>query len=371
MKSMSKRYRRPPASESAATVGWISTSDIMLFGFGLMCVAALGARSRSSSLEKESRAQVKQTEQLRQELDAQLVGADVLTGQLNERNDTLKKVKNQLSNEVIQLTKVEAQLTNAETQLTNLEAQLSNVKMQLTAETELNAKMRAAGSNLAKRLKSKSADYNRLQEESKVVQASFAELQTTQQQNEMAERRLRREILGLKGSLKRVAIVFDSSESMKEGNRWENAIEVVTNWLEHLDMEECVLIVFNDNVEVYPENYEPIKVKGEAALPNRAKLRAYLDQRKPIGRTNTLAALEAAYKVPGIDTIILFSDGAPYVGLGTGRFDAAMVKDIYTLCERNPSVPINTIGLGNYFSPEFSAFMLGLADKTGGTFLGR
>ena len=34
-------------------------------------------------------------------------------------------------------------------------------------------------------------------------------------------------------------------------------------------------------------------------------------------------------------------------------------------------IPVNTIGLGNYFEEDLSNFLLNVAEITGGTFLGR
>ena len=77
-------------------------------------------------------------------------------------------------------------------------------------------------------------------------------------------------LLGIKGDLKTVAIVVDFSGSMdysldnfqesevtqslkdvKPQSRWEITKDMIATFCELLDMEECVLIVFNNSVSVY------------------------------------------------------------------------------------------------------------------------
>jgi hypothetical protein len=66
----------------------------------------------------------------------------------------------------------------------------------------------------------------------------------------------------------------------------------------------------------------------------------------------------------------LFTDGAPNDG-HSAVFDPKIAEQIYTLCKAHPDVPINAVGLGDYFKPELSQFLLRIAETTGGTFLGR
>src|SRR5688500_12724921 len=67
------------------------------------------------------------------------------------------------------------------------------------------------------------------------------------------EKSIRKELVALEGNLNRVVILFDSSGSMKEGGRWEQAINVVKTWITYLPINECALIVFNNDLRVFPE----------------------------------------------------------------------------------------------------------------------
>jgi hypothetical protein len=110
---------------------------------------------------------------------------------------------------------------------------------------------------------------------------------------------------------------------------------------------------------------------GASAPQNRSKLLVLFDRLSPQGNTNTLAALRAAYAYPGVDTIFLFSDGEP--DSGGNVFDHRMAKQVHALCRKHgTTVPINTVGLGNYLgNRNLGSFLETVARETGGTFLGR
>jgi hypothetical protein len=168
---------------------------------------------------------------------------------------------------------------------------------------------------------------------------------------------LRRELIGFKGKLKKVAFVVDGSGSMGfDADRWPNAKRTVVSWIENLDVQECIVIVFTNLVHRFPEKaqatYRLTGVEREASIE---RVKAHLEQRRPVGFTNTLDALRAAYEMPGVDTIVLFTEA------------------IYLLCSepQHADIPINVVGVGDFYSPEFAAFLLRVAKITKGTFIGR
>jgi chromosome segregation ATPase len=199
------------------------------------------------------------------------------------------------------------------------------------------------------------------------------DLKTVQDQlqhQEAREKTINRELVGLRGNLRRVAILFDSSGSMSQSGRWEEVQRIAGTWLDHLDVDECVLMVFASDVSTYPPSGAMLRVSGAEGDENRRRLADYLKSVKPEGWTNTLAAMRKAYAYPGLDTIILFSDGAPTYE-DSSRFNAEAAQEIYALCRQHSQIPINAIGLGNYFDQELSTFLRTLAQLTGGTFVGR
>lgn len=189
------------------------------------------------------------------------------------------------------------------------------------------------------------------------------------------------ELLGLKGDLGHVAILFDTSKSMdvtlNGKSRWEAAREVVDSWLQHLGVEHCVLILFSKDARVaYPTEGTWHKIETPK---DRELLVDQLRNLEPLGGTNTYEALKLAYSYEDLDTIILYTDGEPNDGNSSG-FDEGEAAKIYALCSEQHKargslgkkpVPVNTVGLGNYFREELSGFLTKVSAMTGGEFLGR
>lgn len=197
------------------------------------------------------------------------------------------------------------------------------------------------------------------------LQAAQAQLQHQRSR----EASINRELVGLRGGLKRVAILFDASGSMTQNGRWNEVQRIALTWLDHLEVDECVLIVFSSGVAAFPADGSLLPVSGPAGPANRARLLEYLKSVQPEGWTNTLPAMQLAYRYP-VDTVILFSDGAPTYEK-VNRFNAEAAEQIYALCRQHADIPVNAIGLGNYFDQNFSTFLRTVAQLTGGTFVGR
>jgi len=194
------------------------------------------------------------------------------------------------------------------------------------------------------------------------------------------------ELLGVKGRLKRVVILLDHSGSMnietkigagQQKSRWDYCKGIVRTWVRHLDMEECVLIVFSRNVTIHPlRGKGPQKTFQVKASPaDRKKLTDLLDELpRPRGATNTLEALEQAYRIPDVTAMILFTDGRPEM---PGESTEQLQNKVLALIEREKKapgrdLPINTVGLGNYYAEKgLCEFLLRVADSTGGVFIGR
>ena len=214
-----------------------------------------------------------------------------------------------------------------------------------------------------------------------------------------------RDLLNLKGRMNNVAILIDRSSSMEEKDRWANTMDVVAVWLKHLAIKKCVLILFDDVVESVPQRgLVEMNDANREVLVNRVR------SLKPRGNTATVAAFRTVYdqysgsNPDAVDTIILFTDGKPYVPLaasdpgrdgfghptqicpvcrrpikaggGVDKFSRddvsrKLMVEALDLVRRHPRIPINVVGLGDYFDPEQSQFLLDLKEATGGAFLGR
>ncbi len=424
------------------SVGWISVTDSMLLGFGMMmCVAIASAASTTAAktdrdtlqqrltvadaenlqnsrklagLSKDEKQHLEALDALeaqRATLDAKTVD---LERELAEANASLSTANAALARTEAEGKSLSAALESAEAVRENLESHLelqrratrdatSELFLLLFTEDENAAQEDERERELAEAQENRKDLEEKLSENRSRLRTLQSHLDELRLEKERLERDslsqqkkevgLRRDLVGFKGDMKRVAFVVDGSESMgKDADRWPNAKKTVLSWIENLDVQECVVIVFTNRVHRFPQGEkDTFDLQGERRAASIEQIRKYLGQRTPVGFTNTLAALETAYAMPGVDTIILFTDGAPYAGLNAqqirdGRkdnslktkdnkhdYDPTMMKQIYDLCENRDHVgiPINVVGVGDFYSEELSAFLLNVARITKGTFIGR
>jgi hypothetical protein len=186
-----------------------------------------------------------------------------------------------------------------------------------------------------------------------------------------AQTSVKRELLGLKGDFKRVAILFDASGSMNKDGLWDNTRKVVESWLNHLDMKEFVVIVFNSGEpKVFPSDGTFATYEGGEGVKYKADLGKFLSAVTPVDGTFTRGALERAYRIDGLDTIVLFTDGAPNDG-NSGVFQQREADLIYEMIGKHKDIPINTVGLGDYFKETGGNFLKRVAELSKGSYLGR
>jgi hypothetical protein len=336
-----------------------------------------GLESSKAMLEKERQELTKQTNTL-------ATDKTTLTEQLTELGTTLEKKIEDLKGVEEERARLKKQADDLDKIVATLKQKLGEADIDLKAmekqvETE---KAQAAEkikeleeTNLAK-LKRAVAVFEGLKADKKKLQGELTDAELRYQQKMILETTVNRELVGIKGDLKRVAVIFDASGSMKkqgtdgEGDRWQEAQEIAKTWLQHLNVDKCVLIVFSSDVRTFPEDGSLADLRGEDAEAVRDGLLEHLAKVEPKGWTNTRDALRKAYTYEDLDTIILFSDGAP-TNPNSGTFDQTVANTIYQLCKEHESTPVNTVGLGNYFDKDLSTFLRTVARITGGTFRGR
>ena len=304
-----------------------------------------------------------------------------LASQLTAKVEALEQVEEQRDRLKKQADELGAIIAGLQQKLRDLNIDLATTQDRAAAsaskidalESQLAAGDKNAEEYLAQ-LRRAAALFQGLKAEKQQLEQSLTEAERRRQAELLEEARNNRELVGLTGKLQRVAIVFDASGSMRRaggrgiGDRWDEAQAIAATWLQHLNVQHCVLIVFSNQVRTFPQDGTLADVRGEAGKARREALLQHLKTVTPAGWTNTHDALRKAYEYD-IDTILLFTDGAPSKAT-SGTFDPAIARQIYDLCRQHSNIPIHTIGLGNYFDENASTFLQSVAKLTGGTFRG-
>lgn len=355
--------------------------------------------SDKSVLETERASLVSARDALLRE-KADLVAAG---GELTATNRTLSQrlqaLASELEKKVAALAEIEEQRDRLKAQsaelgtiVASLKQRLKEMHVELVAarddavatrvaseETDrtLQAKVAAADAqaeDYLKQLRSAAALLHSLEDDKQKLESELSDAERKRQADLLAEAENNKQLVGLKGPMRRVAILFDASGSMKQAgargdDRWAEAQSIAATWLQHLNVKECLLIVYASDVRTFPEDGTLANVQGPSGAARREALLERVRKIEPAGVTNTLAALQKAYEYD-VDTILLLSDGAPSRA-STGKYDPALAQEIYQLCRAHAGIPVNTIGLGNYFDQETSTFLRTVASISGGGFRGQ
>jgi uncharacterized coiled-coil DUF342 family protein len=309
-----------------------------------------------------------------------------LADQLTEKITALEQVEAQRDRLKKQADELDAIVATLKQRLAKLNIELDETKASVLAtqtasearlgelQSELAARDKTVEEYLAK-LKRAAELFQSLRTEKEQLEHRLSQAEFEAQAKLLEEGRNNRELVGLTGRLERVAVLFDASGSMRQaatsggGDRWAEAQEIAGTWLKHLNVGRCVLIVYSSAVRTFPADGTLTDLRGDAGKAKREALLQHVKAVTPEGWTNTYEALRKAYEYD-IDSILLFSDGAP-TETNSGVFDPAVARKIYDLCRAHPNIPIHTIGLGNYFDQNASSFLQSVAKITGGTFRGR
>ncbi len=380
-------------ADKLADISQLNTKlDVLLGEKGVLESQRQGLIETKDSLSKEKMQLLAQQASLGKDRDSlKTVNADLLqqldsiTAQLAEKVTALEQVERQRERLKKQAEELDAIVTRLKQRLDESNTNLAVAQARADAstadsrtkihdlKTQLADRDKAAEEYLAK-LKRAASTLQGLRLEKQQLEQRFTTAELQHQAQLLEEGRNYRELVGLTGRLDRVAVLFDASGSMRQAStsggsdRWAEAQQIAATWLQHLNVKQCVLIVFSTGVQTFPNDGALADLRGVAGKARRESLLQYVEKLSPGGRTNTYDALRTAYQYP-IDAILLFSDGAPS-GSNSGRFDPAAAQQIYDLCRAHPNIPVHTIGLGNYFDQDASTFLQAVAKLTGGTFRG-
>ena len=192
---------------------------------------------------------------------------------------------------------------------------------------------------------------------------------------------IRRELLGIPGSVANVVFVVDRSSSMARSGRWEDARTTIASWIEHLPVAKAAMIVFGSDVRVIPSSLDSTanRLPGSVELPELtdSTRRALIDELgslAPDGQTRTARAIRRAMEFRDLDCVILFTDGAPDAseeGPSVGDPRLAVLELVKRWRQSSPGVRMHVVGIGDYFNAPMRDFLLGVAREGNGAFIGR
>ena len=361
-------------NQSTDEVGWISTTDMFVIASCFLLFLAVGSNRRASDVEDQLGVATQQLElskaasapDVAQKLETMTNVRDELITQLDNANRRIDSIADhQLQEKSSELNSKQAlasKLKMVEDGLHLSESEVTNLKKQLAAARQ-------------------SADEARVQAISQ-------------------QRTINNKLVGLGGKLESVVFMVDVSKSMQSGkgtngvvlNNWLPIVEVIERWINGLNVTSAALIVFGDSAEV--------KVQMQRLSEGgRERILEILKQINPnADGTNFLAAFEEAYRIPGVDTIIVFSDGLPSVDVNGNRILVssrnsgesevaykarvavavsenisrvlAVHRKISEMAKQHPNVAVNVIGLGSGVYNEKTGNLLNdLALNNGGVFL--
>lgn len=344
--------RRLSSHHSGTHIGWIALTDLMMLLAVLSIVAGWGLQVSLRERDRRNQLLTATLQEVRYEREEQRIQLNRLSstaeellsdqGEASASYESLRRGEAELRSRVLALSQREQTHTSRIAELQS-ENQRLGTEAVLTAEQvrDYEARMALLASEVEK-LRSNAA----------------------------GEGEIRKELLGITSRLDRVVFILDCSGSMLSSKRWEWTTTTACRWVELLPVKEAAIIVFNDSARSIPADRRLLPMTAET----RALFLDTLRQEKPEGLTNTMQALRMAIEdFEAVDSIILFTDGKPEE---PKKDSAKLIRAVQEyidnrLRKKEPTPVINVIGLGNYFDPQLSTFLLSLSSATGGAFIGR
>jgi len=174
--------------------------------------------------------------------------------------------------------------------------------------------------------------------------------------------------LGLEIPSRHVAFVLDASGSMARRGpdgetRWAGACRALDGALAGLDGAQVAVFLFQEEVR------SPFDGSVRMGAARRRALADWLAGIRPGGRTALFDGIAAALADPGVDTVVVLSDGAPSAGLFFTKTD--LLTEVRRL-NRWHRARIDVIALGgDGIARRWRDALERLAEESGGTCLSR
>lgn len=369
-------------THEAAEVGWISTADIFILA-SCFFLSATAITSRKLQLSELTVQDLRDRPKLERQVESEL---EMKIGSLQADSEM----------QLAKLKEMESRVGERDKTIDVLKASEARLKTQVTnsRSTVLHAQeeLKVISGERDELLKAQAA----LEADNKLLLGLLDKASDVPAD----QKRLNNELLGLGGQLREVVILIDISQSMRgaesannAGGYWGQTLRIIKRWITNLDVGAVSIITFGDVAEIAVE-------MDELDQDHRQRIVSTLDRLEPTATsTDFLSAFRKAYALPGIDTIIVFSDGLPTVDVDGRKIVAprgkrasesrseyvarrdATQKDniaralavhaaILRLAEDHPFVAVNAIGLGDkVYTPQTGNLLNDLTLKNGGVFI--
>lgn len=338
----------------------------------------------TQALLKQAQSDRDETEKLLAEVNTgrreALAAAKAARTELSKQNEKLSETSGRIPELQKALHDALARAEKAQDRTAALEADI----------LKLRKDMESAGIKLAAKEKEAQVALDAAKLDSETLRKLLDDQQATSGRLRVQLQQAANRFAGIDLSGKRVVCLVDMSGSMGavdsttfDPTKWPTVCQTVQQVLKSLpEVEKYQVIVFSDKIDY------PLGKPGEWLDFERGKsvelVLSTLNKVKPDGNTHLYSAFEAAFrfKLQGLDTIFLFSDGLPNIGPGLppnpptdemaqgtllGNHLRETIRRQWNI--GTPKVRIHAIGFF-YESPALGAFLWGLSRENGGNFVG-
>ncbi len=400
-------FRSSTGSESDST-GWISITDTYLLFIALLLtlamaiattnrqqqidktaaiteladanttVARLTSRTRVLQEEIENLKEAKRKAELaRMRAESTIASLDGRSGtqlltKINEQAAKIEDLEASLAYSELRIEEQHDELTETRHQLTDIRSKFEALNRKYQALSQASRDAEA----MADELLDLKEERDELQAQVAMITDQIAALELTASRNaEEQDRRteeqgrIRSQLLGLEGSLGKVVFLLDRSQTMGQSGRWDEAVNTISKWIEHLPIGQAAVIMFSGNtLETVPSRgYADRRAGGLDAMVTQ------LEDVKTGGSTNTYQAIEAAFRYDDLNTIILFTDGRPDGSRhGTSDVLELVVRERQRRLDAHGlDIKLHVVGVGDYFDQKTKDFLLELRNRGGGKFIGQ
>lgn len=285
--------------------------------------------------------------------------AYVLNEKIKETKAKLEDIKKLFQNQEDELIEIEYKLKSAEKNI--------DIKNKILEEKdELLASLEEIVNNFKNQSKSISSNINQNASQISDVKPKDYNIKSENVEKsiddiENSELHIRKELIGLSGELKNVVFVFDRSKSIRNSGRWTQAVNLLNTWISALEVNKIGVVVYGDTVDVF-NDYKLLSL--QQTDEEMLVIQDWLNSRKSESGTNLMLGLSSAYQYKNVDTIVLFTDGRVWL------YQKNKILSFLKEKTREDNIPINVIGIGDYFKKSPSKFLIKISELSGGSFHG-